>query len=345
MRVLNIMLAQVRGGVESMALRYHQALRAAGTPVLSLGHSEGTLAQLPVGQFRKVNAIVNHDPFAALAIRQAAREFRPDLILTHGNRATGICLLPFLDTAAKTVQVVHNFRHKSQVDRARAAIAVSQAVYDSFRIGHPALPCFEVDNFAPLDVRPVKPAPVGIPTLGTLGRLHVNKGLDIAVRAVGLLKARGVSVRLRIAGDGPELVALTQVIKSAGVADFVDFAGWVDETANYLANLDLFLLPSRVEPFGLVVTEAMAAGTPVVAAAIDGPKEILQDGALGFFCAPEDPESLAQAIEAALSDWPVTLDKARAAQAHALESYSLEAGKTRLTEVLAQIAQIPADRA
>lgn len=113
MRVLNIMLAQVRGGVETMSLRYHEAMTAAGIDVLSLGHSDGVLAHhLPAERFRPVNALVNHDPFAAWRLRRIARDFRPDIVLTHGNRATGIALLPFLGTAEKTVQVVHNFRHK-----------------------------------------------------------------------------------------------------------------------------------------------------------------------------------------------------------------------------------------
>jgi glycosyltransferase involved in cell wall biosynthesis len=207
-------------------------------------------------------------------------------------------------------------------------------VYDSVHAANPGLPVFEVPNFGPLTERPVKPAPQGTPVIGTLGRLHVNKGLDVMLRALTLLP----DVRLRIAGDGPELGSLQALAAELGVTDRVDFCGWV-EAADYLHGLDLFVLPSRVEPFGLVVTEAMAAGVPVVATKIDGPREILLDGQFGAVCANEDPNALADAIRAVIADWPAALKRAVAAQHYALTHFSLEAGARRLSAVVGEIAQ------
>ncbi len=340
MRIVNIMLAEVRGGVETMALRYHQALRAAGFEVLSLGHPKGVFAgALPPEAFVPVNALINHDPRAAWQLRAITKRFRPDIVLAHGNRPTGIALLPFTGAAGKTVQVAHNFRHKPQVDRVRAAIAVSGSVGDSLRAVHPALPVFEVANFGPLDIAPVKPAPSGIPVIGTLGRLHRNKGIDVMLRALARLRARGVAVRVKIAGDGPETAALQGLTTELGLDHLVEFAGWVDP-ATYLPTLDLFVLPSRVEPFGLVVAEGMAAGVPVIASRIDGPIEILSNGALGHLVAPEDAAALADTIADALGDWDDTLTRARAAQTHAIDQFSLAAGQRRLVAVMEQIASI-----
>ena len=345
MRIVNIMLAEVRGGVETMALRYHQALRGAGFEVISLGHPKGVFAEavatgnLAAEECVPVNALVNHDPRAAWQLRAVDRAFRPDIVLAHGNRPTGIALLPFVGTAAKTVQVAHNFRHKAQVDRVAAAIAVSRSVHDSLRTAHPALPVFEVLNFGPLATAPVKPAPSGVPVIGTLGRLHHNKGVDIMLHALARLKARGVAAQLRIAGDGPEMAKLRALAAELDLGSDVDFAGWV-KPADYLPSLDLFVLPSRVEPFGLVVAEAMAAGVPVVASHIDGPQEILSEGALGRLVPPQDAAALADAIETAITDWRATLEKAVAAQADAIERFSLEAGERRLKTVIEQIAQI-----
>lgn len=335
MRILNIMLAQVRGGVETMSLRYHEALKASGVAVLSMGHPDGVLGEaLPPTEFRPVHALFNHDPFAAARIAAAARAFRPDLVLTHGNRATGICLLPFVGTAKRTVQVIHNFRHKGQSGRVRAAICVSASVAASVRRKHPGLDVYELPNFGPLGVRAVKPAPLDTVVLGTLGRLHVNKGIDVMLRALAILRERGLDARLRIGGDGPLRAELEALTRELGLAAAVDFVGWVADAADFLHGLDLFVLPSRVEPFGLVVAESMAAGAPIVATGIDGPKEILQDGALGTLCAPDDPAALAAAVAAAAADWPSSLNKARAAQAYAQAHFSLEAGRARLTATL-----------
>ncbi len=345
MRVLNIMLAEGLGGVETMALRYHEALRAAGCEVMSLGPERGMLGQALVTrpvEFRPMSAHINHDPFAALTLRSVAQHFRPDLVLTHGNRATGIALLSLSGTASRTVQVVHNFRHKPQVARLRAAIAVSPSVADSLRRAHANLPIFTVDNFAVLDPHPVKPAPTGTPILGTLGRLHVNKGLDIVLDAIALLVGDGVPLYLRLGGDGPLRGSLEAQIEELGLADHVTFCGWIGRTGEYLKDLDLFLCPSRVEPFGLVVIESMAAGAPVVASDIDGPRQILRGGELGYLCAREDARAMADAIRTALDDWPATLKKAEAAREYALSHFTLEAGEARLMAALNQIAEIKA---
>ncbi|MGA9659912.1 MAG: glycosyltransferase [Asticcacaulis sp.] len=340
MRLLNIMLAKVRGGIETMSLRYHEALKASGADVLSLGHPQGVLAQhLPDTEFRAMNASVNHDPFAAFLLRRIALDFKPDLILTHGNRATSIALMPFVGVADKTVQVVHNFRHKPQVSRLKAAICVSGAVHASLAQAHPKLPLYEVANFGPLNVRPVKPAPTGMVTLGLLGRLHVNKGFDVMIRALAILRAGGADVRLNIAGDGPLKAELIQLTQALGLTDHIAFCGWAAQPADFLQGLDLFILPSRIEPFGLVVTESMAAGVPVIATHIDGPAEILQGGAFGILCTPNDPQALANAIRSAMLDWAGTLSVAKAAQAYALSRFSPEAGQARLNAALQQIVQ------
>lgn len=343
MRILNIMLAQGLGGVETMALRYHEAMKDAGFEVLSLGPPEGVLGKaLSAPDFRPMRASINQSLFAALALRTVAAEFRPDLVLTHGNRATGIALLPFTGVADKTVQVVHNFRHKPQVARLRAAIAVSPSVHDSLKAAHPALPIFTVDNFAALAEHPVKPAPRSAAVLGTLGRLHVNKGLDVVLKAIALLREDGADIHLRIGGDGPLKRELVNLIDELGLNDDVTFNGWVQQPGDYLRGLDLFICSSRVEPFGLVVIESMAAGVPVVATDIDGPRQILREGELGYLCPREDPIALAASIRTATGDWPATLEKAHAAQAYALSHFSLEAGKTRLAQTLRQIAKIKA---
>ncbi len=346
MRVLNIMLARQRGGVETMAVRYHQALEAAGFTVLSAGHPQGMLTEaLPAEAIRPLSAHLNHDPIAALSLGMLARWFKPDLVLVHGNRAAGVALTPLSGVAAKTVQVVHNFRHKAEVNRLLAAIAVSGPVRDSLHTHFPTLPVFQVDNFAALSAHPVKPAPVGTPVLGTLGRLHVNKGLDVVLRALARLRDNGVAARLKIAGDGPamdELVALTGTL---GLGDRVEFCGWMNPAGDYLSGLDLFVCPSRVEPFGLVVIESMAAGVPVVASDIDGPRQSLDGGRFGYLCAREDPAAMAATIEQAIGDWPATTQKAYGARDYALSHFSLEAGTARLAEAVQQIAALAAKKA
>ncbi len=339
MRILNLMLAKGRGGLETMAVRYHQALSAGGHEVMSLGHPQGELARLTT-PFAPIVSHFSHDPLAALAVRRHISRFQPDLILCHGNRAIATAVHPICGGAGKTLAVVHNFRFKRDIARARAALTVSRAVRDALHTAHPSLTIFDMPNFAPLEARAVKPAPTDVPVIGALGRLHVNKGFDILLEAAAELVRGGREVRLRIAGDGPEKAALEAQTAAMGLNDRVEFCGWVDSPADYLSGLDLFVLSSRVEPFGLVVTEAMAAGVPVVSFDIDGPREILQPAGsapLGVLCVPQDSHALAEAITATMNDWPATLARAETARMAALETYGQDAGAARLSQILSSL--------
>ena len=82
----------------------------------------------------------------------------------------------------------------------------------------------------------------------------------------------------------------------------VEHVPWVDNAAGLMGHLDVLVLPSRMEPFGTVLAEAMAAGTPVVASRVDGLPEVVDDGVTGLLVPPEDPEALADAVLQVLGD-------------------------------------------
>lgn len=331
MRVLNIMLAKVKGGVETMALLYHRALRDRGFEVLSVGHPDGVLVEgLPFAEVRAVTAHVNHDPLAFLALRGIVAAFNPDIVLTHGNRAAGLALLPFSGMTDRTVVVLHNDFFKAHLRRARAAFCVSANVRDAAAKALPGVPLSLVPNFTDLAAYPVRDAEASPPVIGALGRLHEQKGFDVLLRAAAILRDRGLAFRLRIAGEGPDRALLEGLIHDNGLAGQAELLGWVSPPGPFLATLDLFAVPSRYEPFGLVVIEAMAAGVPVVASDLEGPREILERGRLGFLVASEDPEKLADRLVEALRDRARAVDLARTAQAHAIAAYGFDAGADRL---------------
>lgn len=330
-RILNVMLASGRGGVEAMAVRYHEALRAHGYVVTSVGHPSGLLAQsLPGAVCETLDSLCNFDIFAAARLYEIVREFQPRLILCHGNRATNLCLMPFVAGGAQVVQVLHNQSFKPHIRRVDAAICVSPCVRDALAVRYPGVSAFEVANFSRLEIRPVKPAPASPPVIGALGRLHPVKGFDVLLRAAAMLRDRGVDFTLRIAGDGPELQALRDLRGELGLAGRVEFCGWLSEPEAFISGLDLFVVPSRYEAFGLVLAEAMAAGVPVVASDLKGPRAVLEDGRFGRLTQAGDPASLAEAVGAVFAGWPEALSMARAAQPHALNRFSFEAGSDRL---------------
>jgi D-inositol-3-phosphate glycosyltransferase len=134
------------------------------------------------------------------------------------------------------------------------------------------------------------------------GNLIERKGVDVLVEAFAELHARGACDRLAIAGDGPLRDLLVLQASALGVDGAVEFLGAVEATtlARLMAAADVFVLPSREEPLGVVLLEAMACATPVVASSVGGIPEIVGEGC-GRLVEPGDAAALAAGMEAVLS--------------------------------------------
>jgi glycosyltransferase involved in cell wall biosynthesis len=81
----------------------------------------------------------------------------------------------------------------------------------------------------------------------------------------------------------------------------VEHAGWIDDAAGLMRRLDVLVAPSHDEPFGTVLAEAMAVGTPVVATRVGGLAEVVDDGVTGRLVEPGDPAALAAAVQEVLA--------------------------------------------
>jgi len=149
---------------------------------------------------------------------------------------------------------------------------------------------------------PEVPLPQGSPLLVSSGRLVRAKGFDLLIRAFGGVLESYPDACLVILGEGPEREKLETLARSLGVSARVWMPGTVRNPFAVLRKADLFLQSSRREGFGNVLVEAMACGTPVVAADCPyGPKSLLEGGA-GILVPPESPGALAEAAIKLLRD-------------------------------------------
>jgi glycosyltransferase involved in cell wall biosynthesis len=337
-RILNLMLGAGAGGLEAMAGHYHAALADQAAQVLSVGRAgspfAAALADRP-SAFRPFVSPGPWDPTAAWRLGAATREFDPTLVIAHGTRAQTLAAAAF---TAPVAAVVHNFRSKPVLARCALAICVSASVQRSVAGAFPGLATARVENFEPLVVGRDRNAFGDPPVIGAIGRLHTNKGYDLLLDAAARLRDQGRRFELVIAGDGPEAARLRAQSASLGLEDRVRFPGWVEPPAA-LNDMDVFVSSSRVEPFGLVIIEAMAAGVAVVATDIDGPRDILRGGELGTLAAAGDSDALSAAIASVLDAPELALSTARRAEAAAMETYSMDAGAARLAAALSPLIQ------
>jgi glycosyltransferase involved in cell wall biosynthesis len=139
----------------------------------------------------------------------------------------------------------------------------------------------------------------GIPyealVFGSVGRVSEEKGFDIALKAMSLLKQQLPHAYFLILGDGDPRASLETEAKRLEIQDRFFILGFNNHPLQFLQELDVFVLPSRLEAFGLALVEAMSIGLPCIAADVGGTKEILDETA-GILIPPEDPDALADAM-------------------------------------------------
>jgi glycosyltransferase involved in cell wall biosynthesis len=164
----------------------------------------------------------------------------------------------------------------------------------------------------------------GALTVGCLGVLTRRKGVDVLVRAAGLLSPVLPTLRVQIGGDGPERTRLCRLVEELGIGKHVEFVGHVSDAYQFLKALDIVALPSRLEAQSIVALEAMALGKPVVASAVYGLRTVVRDGVDGVLVRPESPEGLATAILRLARDPELREMLGRAAAAKVRERHTID---------------------
>jgi len=239
-----------------------------------------------------------HDVVGALRFWCSLRRENFSIVHLHfGGRA-----VPFVVRSAQRTKIVFH-AHYDGAEAGRAGpiqvrpwmadevVALSRAVATNV-IG--ITPCVVYYGIEPREQSTKPTRAIGQPTLvGVASRLVPIKGIVYLIRALGLLRRELSSVRLEIAGAGPDHAALQQEVRSLGLHDIVAFVGWQPDIWPWLERWDIFVQPSVAEGFGMAALEAMAAGLPVVASSAGGLPELIEDGRTGYVVPPADPTTLA----------------------------------------------------
>jgi glycosyltransferase involved in cell wall biosynthesis len=288
-RILAVCAVAHPGGAEIGLLRLSRRLAARGHALTLATPGPGPLddAGLPVVRIA-LGSMERRGGARAVLSWPRVRRLAQDADLVYLNGTVSGRLLPAL---AGRPSVLHVHDIVDRVPRfwslAGAVLADSQAVADRLA----GLPAHVVYCPVELDV-PDAPAPwpaaaAGCdgPVVGFVGRLEPRKGpLDLARAAPAIL-----------VGDDPYGSA-PGYVERVRAAEGVEHVPWVADGAAVMRHLDVLVVPSRQEPFGTVLAEAMAAGTPVVATRVGGLAEVVADGETGRLVEPGRPDELAAAV-------------------------------------------------
>jgi L-malate glycosyltransferase len=146
--------------------------------------------------------------------------------------------------------------------------------------------------------------PLNVPLIGVVSRLRHEKGIDLLVSTCCYLKQDGIDFHLLIVGSGPDEANLKNQVQHGGISDFVTFYGAAEwETAmRLMAIMNMVVVPSRFEGFGLTAAEAMAAGKPVIASDSFGLKEVVSDNETGLVFKTDSISDLTEKLKIMLQD-------------------------------------------
>jgi glycosyltransferase involved in cell wall biosynthesis len=341
MRLLAVCQVDRPGGPEIGLLRLLRRLEARGWDIAltSPGIEPTPLAdQGWPWEALEVGGLAHGAGARAVASWPRVRRLSRDADVTYLNGTVAGRLLPAL-RGHNTVLHVHDIvsrvpRHWHGADLVLAdsrACAGRLDPLDVHVIGCPV----ELDP-------PVPPAPWADgdgPVVGFVGRLVPRKGPLEVVRAAPAIRAARPDVRVVIVGDDPYEDEDPDYAAAVRAAGGVEHVGRVAEAAGLLGRLDVLVLPSLQEPFGTVVAEAMAAGTPVVATRVDGLPELVADGVTGALVEPGDTAALAVAVLRVLAEREAMGAAARAAA----ERFGADAYADRVEDLLLQT--LPGERA
>ena len=285
---VDLVTALKRAGVsEAAAIRAHAAreaaLKAAGVPVkvLSFGGPLDILTRTAAAGYARLN-----DTKLALAWMNRAARHTPRGPWARIGRLGGYYNLKyyagFEELVANTEDIAEWIVNQGWPAGRVRCIPNFAAAPSGWRAG---------PDRAALDT------PADAPLLLAMGRLHESKAHDVSLQALAELP----DAYLWIAGVGPLEAKLKAMAEALGVASRVRFLGWrTDPSALYRAA-DVCVFPSRYEPLGNVVIQAWAHALPVVAAASQGPKGLIEDGRDGLLVPIDDAPALAEGVRQLLA--------------------------------------------
>ena len=279
MRVLNVMFGCGRGGLEQAAVDYHEALQIKGHHVTSVLHPAASVKDAIAafnGDIATIKPRGEWDLLAAKKLRKLAESTQADVLICHGNRAIGLALKA-VKNIVPVIGVAHNYNIEKRFPKCDGIFCITRDLVEDMvhlDIGRDKLR--HIPNMIrsqPVAKRTQFHAPV---IIGAMGRFVEKKGFDSYLQMLKALQELGVTFQARLGGGGPMEERLRQMAKEFGLDEVLTFCGWVEEKEAFFRDIDVFVLPSYHEPFGIVLIEAMAAGLPCITTDTEGPCEIIR---------------------------------------------------------------------
>ena len=309
MRIAHIILTSQNGGAEQVFIDYIRLLKNIGHENFAIIKNNAPyfskLENLQIKTQKIANNFGYHDFLAIKKIKDFIVENKIDVLIAHAGKSMVLAHKAIKKITNKKVILVA-VNHSYNIKRSLCAdliFSVNKEIFfktidkkrtpeNSFVIYNGIdLSGFEL-NFGEYNFTNKSPI-----ILGVIGRLSNEKGFDSAIEALKVLQKNSTKkIILKIAGTGEEMNNLQKKVKELKLENSVEFLGWIGDSKDFFSQIDIFILPSKIETFGLVILEAMKYCKPIIATNCDGPKEILRHEIEGLLIDLKSNESVANQI-------------------------------------------------
>jgi glycosyltransferase involved in cell wall biosynthesis len=289
-RSLHIIGSKRPGGAEGFYVRLVQALNDSQHDAIAVCPPQSAVANRlgdTVDQ-KHIKMRSQWDPVARYQLNRCISQLHPEIVVSYLGRATRLLRLPVGKSPVHIARLggYYDIRHYAH---AHAWVGNTKGICDYMvSSGLPATRVTYIPNF--IDVpqtareeiiaaaREELALPAQAKIIMALGRLHQVKGFDTLLRAFAALRInKDTEANLVILGEGGERHALESLASELRIEPFLRMPGWRDSLAAYFALADVFVCPSRLEPFGNVLLDAWSHGVPLIATRTAGAAELVSD--------------------------------------------------------------------
>lgn len=335
MRIFNIMMSRDLGGIQQAYVDYHDALTMQGHEVINITSIFSRInRQSPARHY-----LPNLAPwcfFSKLYLWLLVVIHKPDIIICHGNRAISFASA-HKQKPIPLIGVSHNYSYK-YLRKCDYVLTLTQKLKEHLIAhGFDRTRLLSIPNMIKVKLQYKQTTPNNPIIIGSYGRFVAKKGFLHLIEAIQTLKTNGDNVKLLLGGDGPDKYLLIEKIKELQLEDNVIFHGWVDNKENFFQKIDLFCLPSTVEPFGIILLEAMEHSKPIIATKSGGPEEIIRDTIDGLLTPAGSSWDLAGKLYQAIANPIETENMAKSAYSRLNENYNIEVVSIQLSKILGEI--------
>jgi len=338
-------------GVERCFIDYAKYLILQGSEVVSVSKTKMVFRDDVIktgSKYVELPALSQADIFSILRLAFLFLTFRADVIICHSGRALFFARVARFFSFKKTpiIAIDHGINPRKFLKADYVLTVNSHFSKELVKAGKAPDCALVIPNMieVPKDFSPLKKQPFRKPIkLGSLGRLYPEKYFDMVLRAMKILRDRGIESEYVVGGVGPMEQPLNDLAKELGLENNFKILGWTSDKRNFFDAIDIFLLPSWGETFGIVLLEAMLFSTPIITSNSWGPEDIIDQGVDGIKVSKDSAETmptlLADAIEKLINDESFAKKLAEKAYEKFFKNYTAEVVSKKLHDICEMVVK------